>query len=159
MAHVPVGRTIWESISHTRGAPWWPWRLESGQGRLVQKLEAGPGGKGSHDTAQEAGESGAATRTRSYAHCGLEDKSANNDGKSNIFSTFAKGTIWGPESGRAKRYAQQDILNMSALERIMLSMARCEVCKLGKMSRTSVNINTLKKHWKNVHKSKHDEIE
>ena len=84
--------------------------------------------------------------------------SANNDGKRNIFCTFAKGTIFGPESGRAKRYAQRDILNMSALERIMLYMARSEFCKRGKMTVTSVNMKSLKKHWKNVHKLTHDEI-
>ena len=65
----------------------------------------------------------------------------------------------GPESGRAKRYAQRDILNMRALERIMLSMARCEICKRGKMPFTSVNMKTLKQHWKNVHKLVHDDIQ
>ena len=49
-----------------------------------------------------------------------------------------------PRAGRAKRHAQQDILNMSALECIMLSMARCEVCKRGQMTRKSVNMKTLK---------------
>ena len=53
--------------------------------------------------------------------------------------------MFGPASGRAKRYAQRDILNTSALERIMLSMARCEICKRGKMTLTSVNMKTLKK--------------
>ena len=105
------------SISRPRCAPWRPWRLESGQGGLVQKFGAGLGGQGSQDAAQEAGGSGAATRTRSYAHCGLEDMSANNKEKHN---SFAKAAVFGPESGRAKRYAQRDILNMSALERIML---------------------------------------
>ena len=120
---------IMGSISRPRCAPWRPWRLESGQVGLIQQFGAGLGGQGSQDAAQEAGWSRAATRTRSYAHCGLEDMSANNEGKHNIFSTFAKATIFGPESGRAKRYAQRDILNMRALERIMLSMVRCEVCK------------------------------
>ena len=133
------------SISRPRCAPWRPWRLESGQGGPVAKLWAGPGGQGGWDAAQEAGRNGAATRTRSYAHCGLEDMSANNEGKRNIFLTFAQGAIFCPGSGRAKRYAQQDILNMSALERTMLSMARCEVCKRRKMSFTSVNMKTLKK--------------
>ena len=137
-----------ESISRPRCAPWRLWRLESGQVGLIQQFGAGLGGQGSQDAAQEAGGSGAATRTRSYAHCGLEDMSANNEGKQNIFSTFAKAAIFGPESGRAKRYAQRDILNMSALERIMLSIAPCEVCKHGKMTLTSVNMKTLKKHWK-----------
>ena len=48
---------------------------------------------------------------------------------------------------------------MGALERIMLSMARSEFCKRGKMTVTSVNMKTLKKHWKNVHKLVHDEIQ
>ena len=148
-----------ENISRARCPPWRLWRLESGQSGLIQQFGAGLGGQGSQDAAQEAGGSGAATRTRSYAHCGLEDMSANNEGKHNIFSTFAKAAIFGPESGRAKRYAQRDILNMSALERIMLSMARSEFCKRGKMTFTSVNMKTLKKHWKNEHKLKHDEIE
>ena len=117
------------SISRPRCAPWRLWRLESGQVGLIQQFGAGLGGQGSQDAAQEAGGSGAATRTRSYAHCGLEDMGANNERKHNIFSTFAKATIFGPESGRAKRYAQRDILNMGALERIMLSMVRCEICK------------------------------
>ena len=65
----------------------------------------------------------------------------------------------GPESGRAKRYAQRDILNMSALERIMLSMARCEICKRGKTTLTSVNVKTMNKHWKSVQKFGHDEIQ
>ena len=66
------------SISRPRCAPWRPWRLKSGRGGLVQIFGAGLGGQGSHDGAQEAGGSGAATRTGSYAHCGLEDMSANN---------------------------------------------------------------------------------
>ena len=41
----------------------------------------------------------------------------------------------------------------------MLSMARCEICKRGKMTLTSVNMKTLKKHWKSVYKSAHDEIQ
>ena len=73
--------------------------------------------------------------------------SANNEGKHNIFWTFAKATIFGPESGRAKRYAQRDILNMKASERIMLSMVRCKVCKSWKMSLMNINMKTLKKHW------------
>ena len=147
------------SISRPRCAPWRPGRLESGQGGLAQIFGVGLGGQGSQDAAQEARRSGTATRTRSYAHCGLEDMSANNEGKHNIFSTFAKATVFGPESGRAKRYAQRDILNMGALERIMLSMVRCEICKRGKRTLTSVNMKTLKKPWKHVHKLVHDEIQ
>ena len=147
-----------ENISRARCPPWRLWRLESGQSGLIQQFGAGLGGQGSQDAAQEVGGSGAATRTGSYAHCGLEDMGANNEGKHNIFSTFAKAAIFGPESGRAKRYAQRDILNMGALERIMLSMVRCEICKRGKRTLMSANMKTLKKHWKNVHKLKHDEI-
>ena len=61
------------------------WRLKSGQSVLVLTFGAGLGGQGSQDAAQEAGGSGAATRTRSYAHCGLEDMSADNKGTRNIF--------------------------------------------------------------------------
>ena len=73
------------TISRPRCAPWRAWRLESGQGGLVPKFGAALGGQGSQDAAQEAGGSGAPTRTRSYAHCGLEDMSANNDGTRNRF--------------------------------------------------------------------------
>ena len=115
----------WNSLAasldeHGWGAPRRPRRLESGQVRLVADFGAGSGGRGGQSVAQDAGRHGGATRTRSYAHCGLEDMSANNQVKRNIFGTFAKTKICGPETGRAKRYAQQDILNMSALERIML---------------------------------------
>ena len=41
----------------------------------------------------------------------------------------------------------------------MLSLARCEVCKRGKMTLTSVNMKTLKKHRKSVYKFAHDEIQ
>ena len=44
------------------------------------------------------------------------------------------------------------MLNMSALERIMLSMARCGFRKHGIMIVTSGNVKTLKKHWKHVYK-------
>ena len=67
--------------------------------------------------------------------------------------------IFGPESRRAKRYAQRRILNMSAMERIMLSMACCEICKRAKRTPASVNMNALKNHWKNVYKWVHDEIQ
>ena len=72
-------------ISRPRCAPWRLCRLESGQVGRSQQFEAGLGSQGSQDAAQEAGGSGATTRTRSYAHCGLENMSANNDGKRNIF--------------------------------------------------------------------------
>ena len=58
---------------------------QSGQSGIVQIFGVGLGGQGNQDAAQEAGGSGAATRTGSYAHCGLEDMSANNEGKHNIF--------------------------------------------------------------------------
>ena len=74
---------IMGSTSRPRCAPWRLWRLESGQGGLIQQFGAGLRGKGSPDAAPEAGGSGTATRTRSYAHCGLEDMSANNEGKQN----------------------------------------------------------------------------
>ena len=52
--------------------------------------------------------------------------------------------MFGPESGRAKRYAERKILNMSELERIMFVMARCELCKPCKMTRANANMKTLK---------------
>ena len=45
----------------------------------------------------------------------------------------------------------------------MLSMARCEFCKHGKITPTSANMKTLKKHWKHgiAHKLnlEHDRIQ
>ena len=73
------------SFEHARGAPRWPRRLESGQVRLVADLGAGSGGRGGQSVARDAGRHGAATRTRSYAHCGLKIMKANNSGKHNIF--------------------------------------------------------------------------
>ena len=52
--------------------------------------------------------------------------------------------MFGPESGRAIRYAHQHFLNMSASERMMLSIARCGFCKHGKITFGSGNIKTLK---------------
>ena len=46
---------------------------------------AGSGSQGGQDAAQEAGRNGRATRAGSYADCALEDMSANNDGKRNVF--------------------------------------------------------------------------
>ena len=46
---------------------------------------AGFGSQGGQDAAQEAGRNGRATRARSYADCALEDMSANNKGKRNVF--------------------------------------------------------------------------
>ena len=46
---------------------------------------AGSGSQGSQDATQEAGRNGKATRARSYADCALEDMSANNEGKRNVF--------------------------------------------------------------------------
>ena len=52
-----------------------------------------------------------------------------NIGKHHICSAFAKGVILSAESMRAKRYGQQKICNVSALERIMLMKLRCGFCK------------------------------
>ena len=41
----------------------------------------------------------------------------------------------------------------------MLSMARCGFRKHGKIMVTSGNVKTLKKHWNNVYKTVHDEIQ
>ena len=49
---------------------------------------AGLGGYGNQDAAPEARRSGAATRTRSYAHCGLEDMKAKSDGKRDILEAY-----------------------------------------------------------------------
>ena len=116
-------------VEHVWGAPRRPRRLESGQVRLVADFGAGSGGRGGQSVAQDAGRHGAATRTRSYAHCGLEVIIANNSGKYNIFRTFAKGVILSAKSRRAKRYAQRKIWNVSALERITLMKLRCGFCK------------------------------
>ena len=62
-------------IEHVWGAPRRPRRLESGQVRLA----------GGQSVAQDAGRHGAATRTQSYAHCGLEVMNANNNGKHTKF--------------------------------------------------------------------------
>ena len=78
-------RAIMGCISRSRGAPGRSWRLKSGRDGLVLRFGAGLGGHGSQDAAPEARRSGAATRTRSYAHCGLEDMRAKSDGKRNIF--------------------------------------------------------------------------
>ena len=67
------------STTQHLGVPWHFWRVESGQGLLVPKLRAGPGGQGGQDAAEEAGRNGAAARTRSYAHCSLEGMGANNN--------------------------------------------------------------------------------
>ena len=117
------------SFEHVRGTPRRPRRLESGHIRLVGDFGAGSGRRGGQSVAQDAGRHGAATRTRSYAHCGLEDMRANNSGKHDICLTFAKGVIFSPESRRAKRYAQRKIWNVSALERILLMKLRCRYCK------------------------------
>ena len=66
-------------VVHVWGAPRRPRRLESGQVRLVANFGAGFDGRGGQSVAQDAGRHGAATRTRSYAHCGLEVMSANNN--------------------------------------------------------------------------------
>ena len=116
-------------VEHVWGAPRRPRRLESGQVRLVADFGAGSGRRGGQIVAQDAGRHGATTRPRSYTHCGLEDMSANNGGKRSIFRAFAKEIVFSPESRRAKRYAQQKIWNVSALERIMLMKLRCGFCK------------------------------
>ena len=72
-------------VEHGWGAPRWPRRLESGQVRLVADFGAGSGRRGGQSVAQDAGRLGAATRTRNYAHYGLEVMTANNSGKHNTF--------------------------------------------------------------------------
>ena len=52
---------------------------------LVADFGAGSGRRGGERLAQDTGRRGAATRTRSYAHCDLEVVNANNSGKYNIF--------------------------------------------------------------------------
>ena len=108
--------------------------------------------------AQEDMRSAAAGRPKRYGDCGLEGMSAKCNGKYNIFSTFAKETILGLESGCAKRYAQREIWNVNALERIMWSMALCKFHKGPKLTPNSINMKTLKKHWTNVYKLEHDKI-
>ena len=109
-----------DSLKHVWGAPRRPWRVQFGQVRFVAAFGAGSGCRGGQRVAQDAGGHGAATRARRYAHSGAEDKGAENSGKRNICSAFVKGLIFGPDAKRAKRYAQQRILNMSALKHIML---------------------------------------
>ena len=116
-------------LEHVWGAPRRPWRVQFGQVRRVASFGPGSGGRGGQRVAQEAARHGAATRARSYAHCGAEDRGAENSGKRNIFPAFVKGVIFGPESRRAKRYAQREILNMSALKHIMLITSSCRCCK------------------------------
>ena len=65
-------------VEHVWGAPQRPRRLESGHVRLVADFGAGSDRRGGQSVAQDAGRHGAATRTRSYAHCGLEVINANN---------------------------------------------------------------------------------
>ena len=126
---LPTPATPPYAVRHVWGAPRRPRRLESGQVRLVADFGVGSGLRSGQSVAQDAGRLGAATRTRSYAHCGLEVMSANNIEKHSIFGTFAKGVILSAESRRAERYAQRKICNVSALERIMLMKLRCGFCK------------------------------
>ena len=64
-------------VEHVWGAPRRPRRLESGQVRLVADFGAAPGRRGGQIVAQDAKRHGAATRTRSYAHCGVEGMAEN----------------------------------------------------------------------------------
>ena len=116
-------------LEHVRRAPRRPWRVQFGQVRLVAAFGPGSGGRGGQRVAQEAGRHEAATRARSYAHCGAEDRGAENGGKRNIFGAFAKEAIFGPKPRGAKRYAQRRIWNMSALKRIKLIAVPCQFCK------------------------------
>ena len=68
-------------VEHVWGAPRRRRRLESGQARLVADVGAGSDRRGGETVAQDAGRLGAATRTRSYAHCGLEVMSANDNNR------------------------------------------------------------------------------
>ena len=77
-------RANW-NITRPRGASWRPWRLESGQGGSVPNFKAGYGWQGGQHAAQDAARSAEASRTRSYAHCGLRDMGTINEGKRNIF--------------------------------------------------------------------------
>ena len=115
-------------LEYVWNAPRRPRRVEFGQVRLVAAFGAGSGCRGGQRVAQDAGRHGAATRARSYAHCGAEDRGAENSGKRNIFCAFVKGMIFGPESKHAKRYAQRIILNMSALKRLKLLRSACRSC-------------------------------
>ena len=72
-------------LAHGWGAPRRPRQLESGHIKLVEEFGAGFGGRDGQSVDQDAGRHGAATRTRSYAHYGLEVMNANNIGKHNIF--------------------------------------------------------------------------
>ena len=72
-------------LEHVCGAPRRSWRVHFGQVRLVAAFGAGSGCRGGQRVAQDAGRYGAATRARSYAHCGAEDRGAENSGKRNIF--------------------------------------------------------------------------
>ena len=112
-------------MEHVWGAPRRPRRLEFRQVRLVAGFGAGSGRRGGQSVAQDAGRHGAATRARSYAHYGAEDRGAENSGKRNIFRAFVKGVIFGPESRRAKRYAERRIWNMSAFRHIVLITVPC----------------------------------
>ena len=62
-----------------------PWRVKFGQVRLVAAFGPGSGGRSGQRVAQEAARHEAATRARSYAHCGAEDRGAENGGKRSIF--------------------------------------------------------------------------
>ena len=74
-----------DSLKHVWGAPRRPWRVQFGQVRRVAAFGPGSGGRGGQRVAQEAGRHEAATRARSYAHCGAADRGAENGGKRNIF--------------------------------------------------------------------------
>ena len=85
--------------------------------------------QGAKKTAQEADRNGATTRTGSYAQCVLDDMRAQSEGKRNGFCTFRKSANVGPGSGCELRYVQRHFVNVSALERVTLRIARCDFCK------------------------------
>ena len=116
------GPTVFAAMSyeHVRNAAGRPWRLNSGNARLVAEIWTGPGRPDDQSAAQEVARDTPTTRTRSYAHCVLEDMGA-------------KDAFVGPETGCATCYARRHFLNMSALNRIMLIKSFCLFCKFEKI--------------------------
>ena len=58
----------------------------------------------------------------------------------------------GPEMGGAKRYAQCQFVDMSALKRFVFGQVRCVFYNFAKPMSICANMNSLKNHWKNVSK-------
>ena len=79
-----------EVLEHGWSAPRRPWRVHFGQVRLVAAFGAGSGCQGGQRVAQDAGRHGAATRARSYAHSGSEDRGAEDSGNVIYFEHLQK---------------------------------------------------------------------